>query len=227
MQELQRVNDYIIKYKVLNAANYGVPQKRTRLIVTGIQEDLFLDFNFPKITHGNFNAQLSIKDAINDIIDFPFLNIKEEKYDIDEKENCIYIIDINGFIREKRTSDFLKMHPPLDLNKPSKTLLTKPDCFLIPFLKYNGITVYRKLTVKEFLRIQTFPDWWEYPKRCPVSERYKLIGEAVPPILAYRLAEMAAKILRIEPEKPKKEIFDLPFFDKIFNNKIEKNFKIF
>jgi DNA (cytosine-5)-methyltransferase 1 len=217
-QELDRVRDeYVIKYRVLNSADFGVPQKRERLIVLGVRKELFRDFDFPKPTHQN--SHISIKEALHDIIDFPLLNFRiDELNKYTETDNSILIMDIDGKIRKKRMSNFIKHHRPMDPDKPSKTLLTKPDIFLIPVVKQNGITVYRELTIREFLRIQTFPDWWEYPKNCSISERYKLIGEAVPPIFAYRLAENAARILGIKPEKPEKQIFDLPFFDKIFNS---------
>jgi DNA (cytosine-5)-methyltransferase 1 len=212
-QELHHVKNYAVRYRVFNAADYGVPQKRTRLIVVGVRADIYEDFDFPERTHSP-EGWLTVRDAIQDIMDFPLLNVKDIR--VEEKDNCIYIMNVDGSIREKRLSSFVKQHPPLELDKPSKTLLTKPDYFTVPFLKYNGVTVYRKLSVREFLRIQTFPDWWEYPKPCPASERYKLIGEAVPPVLAYRLAETAAKILGLEAEKPSREIFDLPFYNRIF-----------
>lgn len=77
--------------------------------------------------------------------------------------------------------------------------------------------VYRRLTVRECLRVQSFPDWWRFPEPCAVSRRYKLVGEAVPPILAYRLGVALAKALGLRArEPPREEDWALPYFRRAF-----------
>jgi hypothetical protein len=52
-----------------------------------------------------------------------------------------------------------------------------------------------------------------------VSKRYKLVGEAVPPILAYRLAVTVARILKLETRKPPRhEEWRLPYFERAFSD---------
>ena len=77
--------------------------------------------------------------------------------------------------------------------------------------------VYRRLTVRECLRVQSFPDWWRFPEACAVSRRYKLVGEAVPPILAYRLGVALAKALGLRAREPPREgDWALPYFRRAF-----------
>jgi site-specific DNA-cytosine methylase len=77
--------------------------------------------------------------------------------------------------------------------------------------------VYRRLTVRECLRVQSFPDWWRFPEGCAVSRRYKLVGEAVPPILAYRLGVALAKALGLRAREPPREgDWALPYFRRAF-----------
>jgi site-specific DNA-cytosine methylase len=80
-------------------------------------------------------------------------------------------------------------------------------------------TIYRRLTVRECLRLQSFPDWYRFPEHISVSKRYKLVGEAVPPILAYRLAVHIAKLLGWETrEPPRPEEWRLPYFHRAFHD---------
>jgi len=78
-QELARVSkDYVVGWKVLNAANYGVPQKRERLIVIGVRRDLGKKPQFPEFTHAKkeifrldgrkLHKWLTLKDAIGDLL---------------------------------------------------------------------------------------------------------------------------------------------------------------
>jgi DNA (cytosine-5)-methyltransferase 1 len=54
----------------------------------------------------------------------------------------------------------------------------------------------RRLTVRECARLQTFPDQYSFviPKKLSQSDGYKLIGNAVPPLLAYRLARRLEEV---------------------------------
>jgi DNA (cytosine-5)-methyltransferase 1 len=77
--------------------------------------------------------------------------------------------------------------------------------------------VYRRLTVRECLRIQSFPDWWRLPDGCAVSKRYRLVGEAVPPVLAYRLGLALGRALGLRTRWPPREgEWALPYFRRAF-----------
>jgi site-specific DNA-cytosine methylase len=78
--------------------------------------------------------------------------------------------------------------------------------------------IYRRLTVREALRIQSFPDWWRFPESISISKKYKLVGEAVPPLLAYKLAIHIAKLMDWKTRQPPKpEEWNIPYFKHAFN----------
>jgi len=69
------------------------------------------------------------------------------------------------------------------------------------------------------MRLQSFPDWWRFPDHVSISKRYKLVGEAVPPALAYRLAIHIGKLLGWKTrEPPKPEEWQLPYFNRTFQD---------
>ena len=81
----------------------------------------------------------------------------------------------------------------------------------------GGGVVYRRLSVRECLRVQSFPDWWRFPDGVSTTKKYRLVGEAVPPILAYRLAVALGKALGLPVrEPPREEEWALPYFRRAF-----------
>jgi DNA (cytosine-5)-methyltransferase 1 len=82
-----------------------------------------------------------------------------------------------------------------------------------------GGVVYRRLSVRECLRVQSFPDWWRFPANVSTTKKYRLVGEAVPPILAYRLAVALGRALGLPVrEPPREEEWALPYFRRAFAN---------
>jgi DNA (cytosine-5)-methyltransferase 1 len=227
-QQISRVHDYRVKYAVLNAADYGVPQKRGRLFVVGIRKDLNVDFEFPKPTHAR-EEWITLREAIWDIMHIPPMEGKKmsekqkarfrkrwEERNFDRK---ILFMDASGEIIEIPWIPYQDAYPPLDLDEPSRTITSHLAKFsrdaLLP-IGDNITEIYRRLTVRECLRIQSFPDWWRFPDGCSVSSRYKLVGEAVPPILAYRIAVAIGKALSLEVRNVTKDEFLLPYFNRVF-----------
>ena len=81
----------------------------------------------------------------------------------------------------------------------------------------GGGVVYRRLSVRECLRVQSFPDWWRFPDGVSTTKKYRLVGEAVPPILAYRLAVALGRALGLPVrEPPREEEWALPYFRRAF-----------
>jgi DNA (cytosine-5)-methyltransferase 1 len=230
VQQLSRMQDYRIRYAVLNAADYGVPQRRERLFVVGIRKDLGVSFEFPRPTHAekehvDLNGSrvrkwITLREAIGDITYLP--PGKSEK----QKMGTIPFMDSAGRVIELPWSMYQKKHPLLDPDKPSYTLYShmakSSRDALLPvsdhiMADYDTLQiVYRRLTVRECLRIQSFPDWWRFPDGCPVSRRYKLVGEAVPPILAYRLAVAIGRTLGLEVRSVTVDEWSVPYFDRFF-----------
>jgi DNA (cytosine-5)-methyltransferase 1 len=258
LRQVERVSDgYCVEYDVLNAADYGVPQRRERLFVIGIRRDLRMRPSFPRPTHAKdemitvdgvkIHRWVVLKEAIGDLLSVPppsrvFLipsqaeriarereNMSGEYWSrmefpdsLDKPSSTISSHTVGGVKKETIVlawTSYQAKHPPLSPDEPSHAItshLAKASRDgLVPIV--DQMAMYRRLTVKECMRIQSFPDWWAFPESVSTSRQYKLIGEAVPPILAYRIAIALAKTLGLETrEPPKEDEWSLPYFRRSF-----------
>lgn len=172
---------YNVQYKALNAANYGVPQNRVRIIIVGIRNDLDLKMKYPNETFGN-----DIK---------PFRTAEEA---IDDLWNMIDKTSISNHTSKDYSK--AKFYPGKKLqgnnriaaNKPSPTIRAEHHGNIEGHYRSNNpndindVTGWRRLSVRECARLQSFPDNFIFP--CSSSSAYKQVGNAVPPILAWNVA---------------------------------------
>jgi DNA (cytosine-5)-methyltransferase 1 len=367
--QLGRVaGEYNVWHAVLNAVNYGVPQRRERLFIVGIRKDVATEFRFPEPTHGEKpiarldgtavykwvtlreaigdlaplppeevsqlvvspeaaerirreredesrywtkmefpddpdkpartiaahtvegakkstiivpTSAIAFQDAEGNVVEIPWTEFQDKHKPLDPDEPASTLIGNiakssryallptrrslryltpDGRVVEKEWTKFQDIHEPLDPDKPASTLIAHipraPRTALLPVAEgdevYQGSfsslylsrdrrqgwtepsrtvlasarheplhpasgVVYRRLSVKECLRVQSFPDWWRFPANASTTKKYKLIGEAVPPILAYRLALALAKTLGLPTrEPPREEEWQLPYFHRAF-----------
>ena len=180
---------YQITKKVLNAWDYGVPQKRERLITIGIRNDLVdkIQFSFPE-PHQH-------KPVLRDILlDVPLS--EGTKYS-KEKADIFSLVPPGGYWRDI-PSDIAKKYMKscwdmgggrtgilrrLKLDEPSLTVLTSPSQKQTD--RCHPLEA-RPFTVRENARCQSFPDNWFFSGS--ISQQYKQIGNAVPVSLAYEVA---------------------------------------
>ncbi|PAK21115.1 DNA (cytosine-5-)-methyltransferase [Mycoplasmopsis agassizii] len=177
---------YDVKYKVLNAADYGVPQNRKRVIIIGLRSDLgkIDDSFFPKITHDETseltgNKWRTSKDAIDDLwnkIDDPSIfnhtskDISRAKFYPNKK------MQGNNRIYENKPAPTIRAEHHGNIEAHYKTYLKDP----------NDMNGWRRLSVRECARLQSFPDSFNF--NISASAAYKAIGNAVPPLLAWHIA---------------------------------------
>ncbi len=180
---------YSIYKKVLNAWDYGVAQKRERLITVGIRKDLLgkIKFYFPQ--------QHEYKPVLRDILlDCP---VSEGTPYSEYKKKIFELVPPGGYWRdipEEIAKEYMKscwnmgggrtgILRRLSLDEPSLTVLTSPSQKQTD--RCHPLEA-RPFTIRENARCQSFPDDWEF---CgSISSQYKQVGNAVPVNLAYEIA---------------------------------------
>ena len=170
---------YEISYKLLNANDYNVPQDRLRVIIIGYRKNLGKKFEFPE-------AQ-KYKPVLRDAID----DLRNENLDIANHEymnggfSSIYMSRnrVRSWDEPSFTIQAGGRHAPLHPQAPKMELIGKDKRRFIQ----GEEALYRRLSVRECARIQTFPDDFIF-KYNKIADGYKMIGNAVPVNFAYHLA---------------------------------------
>jgi len=181
--------NYSVKFQVINAASFGVPQTRERVFLVGARDGT--DFVFPSATHAEANSvQGGLEpfrtawDAIGDLPAHP----AEEGIEVNgrwggllptipEGQNYLWHTSRYGGLplfgwRTRYWSFLLK----LAKDRPSWTIQAQPGPHIGPFHWKN-----RRLTTLEICRLQTFPDGLSFD--CSRNEAQKMLGNAVPSLL--------------------------------------------
>lgn len=186
---------YELSFQLLNVSDFGIPQDRKRVFFIGYRKDLGLKFTFPKPFP--LSKKVTLKDAIEDLKD-NVLPAKEGNLTNGEKcflPNHEYMI--GGF-----SSIFMSRNRVRSWDECSFTIQAggrhaplHPQAPKMEFVEQNvrrfakgKEDLYRRLSVRECARVQTFPDdfLFEYKN---VTAGYKMIGNAVPVEMAKILAK--------------------------------------
>lgn len=216
---------YKVVWQVLNAANFGVPQRRERVVFVGFRSDLGIAWNFPSPTHsldallwdqfrsgeywdrheipssqrtGGKRALARSVRLIDAGHSMPWRTVRDAICDLPDPEN-----PDGSAMQNHRLQGGARSYPghtgsPWD--EPAKTL--KAGVHGVPggenmLLNSNGTVRY--FTVRESARLQTFPDQFELHGSW--SEAMRQLGNAVPVRLARTIAEHIASHLDPEPNQ--------------------------
>lgn len=167
---------YKVKAKVLNAADYGVPQERKRIFIVGIRADLGVDYNFPQPSHGpNSNqAYKSIHDAIGHMPLWP----EGEFYDADFHWYYMSRNRRQDWNQTSKTVVANARHMPLHPVSP-KLEKVKADVW-----RFTEPSRARRFSYKESAALQGF-DSLIFPETefSTLQMKYTVVGNAVPPPL--------------------------------------------
>lgn len=171
---------YALSYKLMNAADYGVPQKRERVIIVGFRKDLNIKYEFPEETHKGKWVPLSVA--------VPTLAIEEEKYYFSQRA-------VEGM---KNAKPNMKRGLWQSLNEPcltvtshlAKVSLNSRDPVLLVDPENE---LYRRFTPREAARIQSFPDSFQFAGS--ETDAYRQIGNAVPPVLFWNICKKISEYL--------------------------------
>jgi len=196
LEHLNKNNLYTIKYKCMDASKYNVPQKRERVFIVGILKQYNTEFQFPE----ECKNKIYLKDILKDVPISDCAKYTEEKINLfkqipqggcwinlPEELQKLYLGKSYYSGGGKRGI----LHR-LSMDKPSLTLLCSPSqkqterCHPLE---------NRPLSVREYARIQTFPDTYEFIGS--MSSKYKQIGNAVPVKLAEILGKCIVNTLEI------------------------------
>lgn len=190
---------YNLSFKLLNAHDYKVPQDRQRVFFVGFREDLNMTFEFPKA----FPVKRYLKDVIWDLKDNA-LPAKDKNYtNGDECALANHEYMTGGF-----STIFMSRNRVRSWEEPSYTIQAggrhaplHPQAPKMEFVEQNkrifvkeSEHLYRRLSIRECARIQTFPDTHTFYYD-NLTAGYKMVGNAVPPYLGYYLAEAIYKQL--------------------------------
>ncbi|MEI1373720.1 DNA cytosine methyltransferase [Nostoc sp. UHCC 0926] len=207
LEEIKRLG-YQVIYKVMEAADYGVPQNRARVIFIGSRDGESATFPLP--THSKNGSLLpqwrTLKDALINLED------PQPEYTSYSKNRLQYLKLLksgqnwrdlpNDLIKEamggayKSGGGKVGFYRRLCWDKPSPTVTTSPYQKATDMCHPEEL---RPLSVRECARIQTFPDSWIFYGS--TASKYRQIGNAVPVLLAQAIGDYLHSLIR--QEKPK------------------------
>lgn len=198
---LDEIGYKVVPVEVLKAINYKVPQKRERLILVGIRKDINIKYEYPK----PYNKIYNLRDALKkgELFDCNVPKSKGAKYPA-SKKSVLDLVPPKGYWRDL----------PIDIQKDymggsfflggGKTGMARRIGWDEPCLTLTCSPAQkqterchpdetRPFTVREYARIQTFPDDWEFVGS--IAQQYKQIGNAVPVNLGREVGYSIIKFL--------------------------------
>lgn len=159
---------YKVSYHLYNAADYGVPQIRERVIIVGVRNDISKEFTPPQPSTEEHH--ISVKEAIGDL----------EGHPLDESISHIWST------AKPSSGQGLRF---LTAENPSTTM--RSECHGNLQFHYS---LQRRISMREAARIQSFPDDFQFVAKLRETER--MIGNAVPPVFAWHIAQSVIDVLK-------------------------------
>ena len=172
---------YNTYYRLINSADYGVPQKRERMIMVCVRKDLDAEFIFPDAP--NVGNWVPLSAAV------PVLAIEDKKYYFSERA-------VQGM---KNAKNNMKRGLAQSLDAPcltvtshlAKVSLNSRDPVLLVDPEKE---LYRRFTPREAARIQSFPDTFVFTGS--EADAYRQIGNAIPPVMFWHIAKKVGELLK-------------------------------
>ncbi|WP_139265270.1 DNA cytosine methyltransferase [Bacteroides ihuae] len=183
---------YVVSYSLLNAADYCIPQDRFRVFIVGFIKELNGTFKFPKPLNKPF---VTLQKAIGDITEKPRLYNNErvnQEYGKWANHDAFTGPFDAKFMARNRVRSWNEVsftiqaqakNCPLHPQAPTMKYISPNQRVFLPCYEH----LYRRLSVRECARIQSFPDKFRF-FYTDIKDGYKMVGNAVPPRLAKCLA---------------------------------------
>lgn len=200
---------YVVNSKLLNARYYNVPQDRKRIIFVGFHKSLGKKFEFPDGV-----GTPNLKDAIWDLrksvkpagkynkANNGSLKIPNHEY-MNGGFSTIYMSRnrVRSWEEPSFTIQAGGRHAPIHPQAPKMKFIEQNKRVFVP----GKEDLYRRLSVRECARIQTFPDDFIF-KYESIADGYKMVGNAVPVNFAYELARCILKQIKSNTSKRTKRV---------------------
>ncbi len=185
LDELRNLN-YNVEVRLLNAADYGVPQNRERVVVVGHRGR----FCFPQTLPQRLTAAEAIADTA-------FAAPPESKF---------LTASMDTYVAAYEKASSCVRPRDLHLDRPARTLTCRNLAGATSDMQRVRLPDgrRRRLLLQEALRLQSFPDWFEVQGN--ETSRFNQIGNAVPPLMAYHLAASIRSYLETSDRMTAKEI---------------------
>lgn len=169
---------YTVVHKLINAASYGVPQRRERVIIVGIRNDLGFSYSFPDEVCKSADEYATLGQIVEEKVD--------PKYFFSDKA-------VQGMMNAKKDMNKGRAQ---DLDKPCNTVgshlakvsLNSTDPVLIQEGKY------RRFTPREVARIQSFPESFELIGS--EGAQYRALGNAIAPVMIWHITKALVEQLK-------------------------------
>lgn len=198
---LDEIGYKVVEPKVLKAIFYNVPQKRERLIIVGVRKDIDIEFIYPKPNKKVYTLRDALKKG--SLFNSNVPESEGAKYPKRKKE-ILDLVPPGGYWRDlplplqkeyMQQSFYLGggktgIARRISWDEPSLTLTCSPAQKQTERCHPEKT---RPFTVREYARIQTFPDDWKF--QGPITQQYKQIGNAVPVNLAKEIGKSVVNLL--------------------------------
>lgn len=210
IKEMFKNAGYRLSFKLLNASDFDVPQDRKRVFFVGIREDLGFEFKFPQ----SLKKKVTLEQAIADLKDSV---VPAKDGNKTNKENCKipnheYMIGgfssmfmsrnrVRSWDEQSFTIQAGGRHAPIHPQAPKMKFIEQNIRIFVP----GKEDLYRRLSVRECARIQTFPNDFIFHYN-HIAAGYKMIGNAVPVNLAKHIAISIKAQIENAEKKPKRII---------------------
>ena len=179
-----RLAGYSVKWKLLNAADFGVAQNRKRIFIVGIRSDFGISYMFSEPTHGIGRGKRikTIADALKGLPEWPegeFLEDEFHWYYMSRNRRRDWNEISQTIVSNAR-------HMPLHPISP-ELVYVKPDKW-----EWSCNAPKRRFSYREASRLQGFRSFgkdWNFPKNGTLLKKYEVIGNAVPPPLFQAVAQ--------------------------------------
>jgi DNA (cytosine-5)-methyltransferase 1 len=157
---------YELSWQLINAWDYGVAQKRERVFIVGVRQDLGIKFEFPVST--DFRVRV-LRDVIGDL---------------PEPDSQIN----GGHLSNNYGTDYEMANRKESFDKPGATVTAHHRCSYT----HPG-EERRRFTVRECLRIQSVPDTYVLPDNISLSAQYKIVGNGIASLVAWYIGKALAE----------------------------------